>query len=1257
MASKKINNLILKSTNYGSGVATNKPLDVKDFEGNFVTLADGINDIDDKFEKITFDIRGDFDKQITDLEDLISSIGGGTASVDLSEVYKSIADLKQSVEGDDKETAILKGRVDALETAVEELGANLPNAEEATVLADEKSLSDATDIQIAIDTYGFSPSRLTEGAYLKVREAVAKEAAQSKEESLFPSEILSKLLDNNFNGTYKMLKDYLSTEPEAIDFTYSSESGEFNVISEGVELGVDPDGSIYNNGSSTIEWSIGWDLSDYGSKSWTTMFSDMFSDIDSEILKTKLVMRSLNNDDSSYTYYRVIVKSKSNIRNNRQFAAALTESNEITQEPYSLTYSVKEIDVDSEKSYSLAKEYLKYLVTTSRVSTKSDNYFFSKNFYDNKELSKTISGVLSFLDSKLDDSDTLESSFKYIVGENGIVVNFEVNENGDIHTYSIKTYSELVSAVNLITPLSKIAYSLKQKEIDVHNEIGDIQTWLLSEMLSIGLVVPASALAVEDTINYFKAFYNFLQTFNLMQKVSADSDSIGYTVSVNTVDKIKVLSTGTVSQGLLERVIKNSGMKRPMSLLLSDLVKGSKLSLLTYSDVYMDFIKLKESYKKIHLYLNQAFSLLIKVNPIFSSFILEFGNAILKYAQLVELGIRLVYTLPGFEQEFLDNPYTYDILISKYTKIIDVLSENIPTALDIPTHLEISQDIEAYFDNKLLFLMESAVSGVKTETDIISKLFNSSNVAAMSEFDPNIDYDAWKNIASNGMITNDINGKHMFSDYGLGIYRNSLLSIISDVDWHWNLLRNWASSGGWSTIIDLFNSGFENGVLKENTWSGVTYIQNFFTKTYSSKDENELIVWNNPTTESQIELDFKNYVAKSKVNHQLGYTNIDEFLNDKGFGYGLDSYVGASIRRAFGATHSGLVSPYQYWMRNLWNSFDPILDGYNYELNMPVRMVRWVDAVGSNPPESVGKEMILLDVQDNKYYRIKFLSWTSGERGGGLSYTRQEIDSTGLLIGELITFSKENYATDVDVVSQYLTLKRGDIQGLFNSNVASDYPSESSLPATHLWLSEPHYMNIDVITDTYQYDSNFLTDIQSIIYDTYTISSYFESGDISTLNFASSLFNGDDFPNKRNISFGINSLLSLYDSLKTNFPVTDKNSFTWKAINATYKAICDSLDNSLSTTEPNDGFDTYMYQKVQISDKWYLLNMASDNSTDVQALERLLKIIVGGGSDEQSLTSIKSTLSFERLDYLLTMLIRALSDDVKHSIDEIRIPA
>jgi hypothetical protein len=334
-------------------------------------------------------------------------------------------------------------------------------------------------------------------------------------------------------------------------------------------------------------------------------------------------------------------------------------------------------------------------------------------------------------------------------------------------------------------------------------------------------------------------------------------------------------------------------------------------------------------------------------------------------------------------------------------------------------------------------------------------------------------------------------------------------------------------------------------------------------------------------------------------------------------------------------------------MENLWNTFDPSTFDSS-------KMTNWVEAVDSNPPESVGKEMILLDIQDNKYYRIKFLSWTQNEGGGGLSYTRQEIDSTGQVIGELITFSKENYGTNVDVVSQYLTLKRGDNQGLFNYTVAGDYDADSpklGVP-THLWLSEPHYMGLDTITDTYQYDSNFLTEVQSIIGLIDTISSHLGGSDFDLLNSDSLMFNGDDFPTQTK-GFGITGLLSLYDSLKTNFPVTTKNSFSWKAINATYKAICDSLDNSISDIEPID-FDKG-YQKIQIADKWYLLHMTGDDWSDIGALENLIRMIKMGGSDEQSLTSIKSTLSFERLILTLNNLIRLLGDDVKHTNEALEI--
>ncbi|MBO6516397.1 MAG: T9SS type A sorting domain-containing protein [Bacteroidia bacterium] len=48
----------------------------------------------------------------------------------------------------------------------------------------------------------------------------------------------------------------------------------------------------------------------------------------------------------------------------------------------------------------------------------------------------------------------------------------------------------------------------------------------------------------------------------------------------------------------------------------------------------------------------------------------------------------------------------------------------------------------------------------------------------------------------------------------------------------------------------------------------------------------------------------------------------------------------------------------------------------------------WEDAVSSNPPGMVNKDMVLLIVKDSIYIDIKFTKWTSGGLGGGFTYTR-----------------------------------------------------------------------------------------------------------------------------------------------------------------------------------------------------------------------------------------------------------------------------
>ena len=62
---------------------------------------------------------------------------------------------------------------------------------------------------------------------------------------------------------------------------------------------------------------------------------------------------------------------------------------------------------------------------------------------------------------------------------------------------------------------------------------------------------------------------------------------------------------------------------------------------------------------------------------------------------------------------------------------------------------------------------------------------------------------------------------------------------------------------------------------------------------------------------------------------------------------------------------------------------------------------------------------------------------------------------TQFTVSPVITFTKANYGTDVDVVSQYLTLKRGNNQGLFNTNEGSTYGATYMGGLTHLWAAEP----------------------------------------------------------------------------------------------------------------------------------------------------------------------------------------------------------
>lgn len=70
-----------------------------------------------------------------------------------------------------------------------------------------------------------------------------------------------------------------------------------------------------------------------------------------------------------------------------------------------------------------------------------------------------------------------------------------------------------------------------------------------------------------------------------------------------------------------------------------------------------------------------------------------------------------------------------------------------------------------------------------------------------------------------------------------------------------------------------------------------------------------------------------------------------------------------------------------------WNA-----DGWGNLLDIQTRTYQdWGNAIGYDPPGSVGDELVMIDYSTNQYYLIKFTQWTQGNVGGGFAYDRQEI--------------------------------------------------------------------------------------------------------------------------------------------------------------------------------------------------------------------------------------------------------------------------
>lgn len=71
----------------------------------------------------------------------------------------------------------------------------------------------------------------------------------------------------------------------------------------------------------------------------------------------------------------------------------------------------------------------------------------------------------------------------------------------------------------------------------------------------------------------------------------------------------------------------------------------------------------------------------------------------------------------------------------------------------------------------------------------------------------------------------------------------------------------------------------------------------------------------------------------------------------------------------------------------VWN-----MDGWSNICSVSTRSFDyWINVVYGNPPGSVGQEMVMKHVPTNRYWLIKFTSWSAGSAGGGFSYERKEL--------------------------------------------------------------------------------------------------------------------------------------------------------------------------------------------------------------------------------------------------------------------------
>jgi hypothetical protein len=312
-----------------------------------------------------------------------------------------------------------------------------------------------------------------------------------------------------------------------------------------------------------------------------------------------------------------------------------------------------------------------------------------------------------------------------------------------------------------------------------------------------------------------------------------------------------------------------------------------------------------------------------------------------------------------------------------------------------------------------------------------------------------------------------------------------------------------------------------------------------------------------------------NYFTDNKTNNEFSYNQIG---NDF---YSNDTFCGYSNNQIGNSFYSNNLGDNTKWG---WNDLSNI-SGRNFNL-----FSNSLEQLGGNFRDKIiFEELVMLDVANNQYYRVKFTRFTPTSFGGGFSYERTEIDPiTGSDIGSTVYFTKTDGGSEVDIISSGVLeiTSSPSNEGIYNQVSEGSYTGGFSPDGT-LWNSR--YTTYDSISGTYNYvtGDEFSNNIIANDFSNNTIKSFFGGKNNNGNNI------GDGF-------YSNNIRLNFYDNnIDNNFKFNIiKNDFISNSIGNTFDN--NNIKNNFKLNEIQNYF-----QKNNIDYDFYsneIQNYFSSNS-------------------------------------------------------------